>query len=75
MGDDNEDDDDGRREGVMEMGTTTAVTTVMLTAMATDGHFMDGYRIWSPLVCPPYIRNYGYFAVGIFESMECAVLP
>ncbi len=43
MGDDNEDDDNGRLKGVMEMGTATAVTTVMLTAMATDGHFMAGY--------------------------------
>jgi hypothetical protein len=59
----------------MEMGTATAATTVMLTAMATDGHFMAKYQIWSPLVCPPYIQNYGYFSVRIFESMECAVLP
>jgi hypothetical protein len=27
----------------MEMGTAMAATMVMLTAMATDGHFMAGY--------------------------------
>jgi hypothetical protein len=59
----------------MEMGTATAATRVMLTAMATDGHFMAGYRLWSPLVCPPCIQNYGYFAVRIFESMESYLTP